>query len=71
MGDSKMPIDPVCHNTVDPRHAAAFCEYKGIVYYFCSSGCHKAFTANIYKYTDIFNGISARHRRGESGNIHI
>ena len=46
-----MPIDPVCHITVEPRHAAAFCEYKGVVYYFCSSGCHKTFTANIRRYT--------------------
>lgn len=59
-----MPIDPVCHNTVDPRHAAAFCEYKGIVYYFCSSGCHKTFTADIRKYTDAdaLSGTIARTR---------
>lgn len=57
-----MPIDPVCHNTVDPRRAAAFCEYKGIVYYFCSSGCHKTFTANIHEYTDALNRTIAQTR---------
>jgi len=45
-----MTTDPVCHKTVDPRHAAAFCEYKGVIYYFCSSGCHKIFTVNIHRY---------------------
>jgi YHS domain-containing protein len=52
-----MPIDPVCHKAVDVRYAAAFCEYKGRVYYFCSSGCHKTFTADLHK----ISGWAARN----------
>jgi YHS domain-containing protein len=35
---------------VDPAKAAAKVEYAGQVYYFCSSACHKAFTADLQKY---------------------
>lgn len=68
-----MPIDPVCHNTVEPRRAAAFCDYKGIVYYFCSSGCHKTFTANIRQYTGAVNATTAltRDNRARDGEISI
>ncbi|MEK6281795.1 MAG: heavy metal-binding domain-containing protein [Acidobacteriota bacterium] len=35
-------IDPVCGMTVDPRSAAGSYEYKGTLYYFCSTHClHK------------------------------
>jgi len=40
-----MAIDPVCQMHVEPHKAAAKVEYQGVTYYFCSDGCHKAFTA--------------------------
>ena len=60
-----MPTDPVCHKMVDRRHAAAICEYQGTTYYFCSSGCHKMFSANIHRYPKPPNG---EFHRSYSGN---
>lgn len=45
-----MATDPVCGMTVDEKQAAAKSEYQGQTYYFCSSSCHKAFTATPQKY---------------------
>jgi Cu+-exporting ATPase len=45
-----MAIDPVCKMTVDPQKAAAKVILRGGTYYFCSSGCHKEFTAHPEKY---------------------
>lgn len=45
-----MAKDPVCGMTVAEDQAAAKVEYRGQTYYFCSSGCHKAFTAEPAKY---------------------
>lgn len=45
-----MAIDPVCGMTVDEKQAAAKAEYQGATYYFCSSSCHKTFTAEPAKY---------------------
>jgi YHS domain-containing protein len=44
-----MPMDPVCCQMIDIHQAAACCEYKGRMYYFCSSGCHKTFTADLHR----------------------
>ena len=41
-----MAIDPVCDMKVDETQAAAKAEYQDMTYYFCSNGCHKAFTAH-------------------------
>src|SRR3989338_999757 len=38
-----MPIDPVCHMTVEPETAAASTEYQGKTYYFCAVGCRDNF----------------------------
>jgi YHS domain-containing protein len=38
--------DPVCGMTVDPESAAAKREHGGTTYYFCNSGCAKAFDRN-------------------------
>ena len=38
-----MAIDPVCQMTVAESKAAATTEYKGKKYYFCATGCQKAF----------------------------
>ena len=37
-----MAIDPVCKMQVDESKAATS-EYKGKTYYFCATGCKKAF----------------------------
>lgn len=42
--------DPVCGMSVEPAHAAASAEHEGSTYYFCSHGCHTAFTADPGKY---------------------
>jgi Cu+-exporting ATPase len=42
--------DPVCGMSVEPAHAAASVEHEGHTYYFCSHGCHAAFTADPGKY---------------------
>jgi Cu+-exporting ATPase len=38
--------DPVCGMMVDPESAAAKREHGGTTYYFCNSGCAKAFDRN-------------------------
>lgn len=45
-----MAKDPVCKMEVDEKKAAAVSTYKGKTYYFCASGCKKAFDANPEKY---------------------
>jgi Cu+-exporting ATPase len=42
--------DPVCGMSVEPAKAAASAEHEGSSYYFCSHGCHAAFTADPGKY---------------------
>lgn len=45
-----MPIDPVCHMTVDEKKAAATSQYKGQSYYFCAKACKIAFDRDPEKY---------------------
>jgi len=45
-----MMKDPVCGMDVDPKTAAGKSEYKGQTYYFCSSGCKRAFDREPEKY---------------------
>lgn len=45
-----MAKDPVCGMLVDEHQAAAKVEHEGTVYYFCSSRCHQAFSADPQKY---------------------
>src|SRR5260370_10086857 len=45
-------IDPVCHMTVDPRHAAGTSVYNGRTYYFCSKGCLEKFEADPKHYVE-------------------
>jgi len=59
-----MAIDPVCKINVEPAKAAAKVDYAGQTYYFCSEGCHKAFTADPKKHTG--GAASGGHRHGES-----
>lgn len=42
--------DLVCGMDVNPKTAAGKSEYKGQSYYFCSSGCKKAFDKEPEKY---------------------
>jgi Cu+-exporting ATPase len=37
-------VDPVCHMTVDPQHAAGTLEHQGRRYYFCSEMCLRRFS---------------------------
>ncbi len=39
-------IDPVCHMSVEPSHAAASREYEGETYYFCALSCAVTFEAS-------------------------
>ncbi len=41
-----MALDPVCGMEVDEKSAVAKSEYKGKTYYFCATGCKKAFDQN-------------------------
>ncbi len=45
-----MVKDPVCGMEIDPKTAAGKSEYQGQTYYFCSSGCKKAFDKDPQKY---------------------
>src|SRR5437764_14955436 len=45
-------IDPVCHMSVDPEHAAGSSIYQGKTYYFCSKGCVAKFEAQPQKYLE-------------------
>ncbi len=45
-----MATDPVCGMKIDEAKAAAKAKHQGKTYYFCSAGCHKAFTAEPEKY---------------------
>ena len=47
-----MAKDPVCGMEVDPSTARHTSEYQGQTYYFCASGCKRAFEAEPQKYLD-------------------
>jgi YHS domain-containing protein len=49
-GGNYMAIDPVCKMEVDEKTAPAKTEYKGKTYYFCATGCKKAFDKEPEKY---------------------
>jgi YHS domain-containing protein/uncharacterized membrane protein YraQ (UPF0718 family) len=44
-------IDPVCGMQVDPQHAAGNVEHGGQMFWFCSTGCRDAFTADPDRHT--------------------
>ncbi|MDQ3705285.1 MAG: YHS domain-containing protein [Chloroflexota bacterium] len=44
-------IDPVCGMTVDTETARHQSEYNGTTYYFCASGCKRAFDADPTSYS--------------------
>ena len=43
-------VDPVCGMTVTPNASTLHLEHDGVTYYFCCSGCHRAFSDNPHKY---------------------
>jgi Cu+-exporting ATPase len=43
-------IDPICEMTVEPTSAAAWFDYDGTTYYFCSVHCQKLFQTDPAKY---------------------
>ncbi len=45
-----MQIDPICGMQVDENTAQYKSEYNGKTYYFCASGCKKAFDSEPEKY---------------------
>lgn len=47
-----MTKDPVCGMVVDPAKAVATTVYKEKTYYFCTSGCKRAFERGPGKFVD-------------------
>lgn len=45
-----MAVDPVCKMQVDEAKSKITSEYKGKKYYFCATGCKKAFDTNPERY---------------------
>ena len=43
-------VDPVCGMTVTPNASTLHVEHDGVTYYFCCSGCHRAFSDNPHSY---------------------
>ena len=56
-----MAKDVVCGMEVDEKTAAGKSEYKGQTYYFCSTGCKKAFDKEPKKYIAKTQGQSHEH----------
>jgi ArsR family transcriptional regulator len=42
--------DPVCHMQISPKLTNFSAEYRGQLYHFCASGCHKQFTNHPEQY---------------------
>ena len=43
-------VDPVCGMSVTPANSAGMSDYKGKIYYFCSTGCRNKFDADPEKF---------------------
>ena len=56
-----MAKDIVCGMEIDEKTAAGKSEYKGQTYYFCSTGCKKAFDKEPEKYIAKTQGPSHEH----------
>ena len=69
-----MPIDPVCHMTVEPETAAASTEYQGETYYFCAEACRDRFVSQPEKYVGSAQGQpssqSAQSQTARNGNVY-
>lgn len=47
-------IDPVCNMSVAAVEATLHAQYDGVITYFCSGGCRKAFLADPKRYASVF-----------------
>ena len=47
-----MAIDPICKMEVDEKTVQYKSEYNGKTYFFCASGCKKAFDEDPDKYVN-------------------
>lgn len=56
-----MAKDPVCGMQVDETRAAVRAEHLGVTYYFCSPGCHMAFTQQPAKH--VLHAVPTRSGR--------
>ena len=65
-----MVTDPVCNMSIEPNQAAAKIEYQGNTYYFCSHGCHKAFTAAPENYVAKRETPKSRDDAAHRGSKH-
>jgi Cu+-exporting ATPase len=61
-----MVTDLVCGMTIEPRRTWAKAKHKGKTYYFCTSKCHQAFTADPEKY---IKGMRSRSKSRAAANI--
>jgi Cu+-exporting ATPase len=61
-----MAKDPVCGMEIDEKTAAGKSEYQGQTYYFCSSGCKRAFDKEPAKYVGRNDTRSEHPHRGHS-----
>lgn len=48
--ERELPLDPVCRMAVDPEHCAGSMRHRHVEYFFCSSGCMEAFSAEPDRY---------------------
>jgi len=46
----RLAVDPVCHMTVDPDHAAGRLVFDGTAYFFCALACAGAFARHPERY---------------------
>lgn len=53
--------DPVCGMSVNPDSAELSSDYRGTTYYFCGSGCKKAFDAEPARYVNATAGHADHH----------
>jgi adenylate cyclase len=48
--DPRLPVDPVCHMTLDPALATTIIAHEGVEYRFCSRSCAEAFERDPLRY---------------------
>jgi YHS domain-containing protein len=58
-----MVKDVVCGMDVDEKTSTTKSEYKGKMYYFCSTGCKKSFDSDPEKYLGKQTSSAPKHRQ--------
>jgi len=56
-----MVKDPVCGMDINEKTAAGKSEYQGQTYYFCSTGCKRAFDKEPQKYVGESSSHAEQH----------